>query len=80
MSSRSLGRPRWTTSCFDDALRESAHEFRTLGRHLQSCRAVQGRLFGLRCAAEALDGFLASRFVTTVALATLFVVLGSLWV
>lgn len=48
------------------ALRE---QMRSLGRHLRHCRAAQGRFFGLNRLALALHGWVAPRFVTTLAVA-----------
>jgi hypothetical protein len=36
-----------------------------LGQHLLQCSRAGGRLHRLRCAVEAIDAFLAPRFVTT---------------
>ncbi len=38
-----------------------------LRHHLQECARARGRLHRLRCAVEALDAFLAPRFVTALA-------------
>lgn len=54
------------------ALRDQVH---SLGRHLHQCRAAQGRLFRLRQAALAMHGWVAPRFVTTLALAGLLIAL-----
>lgn len=47
-----------------------------LGAHLGLCRALRGRLFALRCGADALVGFVSRRSVTSAlllaALAALF--------
>ncbi len=41
-----------------------------LGQHLLHCVHARGRLHRLRCAVEAIDVFLAPRFVTTTAAMT----------
>jgi hypothetical protein len=46
-----------------------------LGQHIRQCAFARGPLHRLRCVAEALDAFLAPRFVTTLALLTMVVVL-----
>jgi hypothetical protein len=46
-----------------------------LADHFRQCRFARGPLHRLRCVAEALDAFLAPRFVTTLALLTIVVVL-----
>jgi hypothetical protein len=47
-------------------------ELVALGEHLGSCRPVHGHLFALHCGAQAMHGFFASRFVTTLVLVALF--------
>lgn len=49
----------------------------SLGRHLHQCRVAQGRFFGLRQAAMDMHGWVAPRFVTTLALAGLLIALAS---
>jgi hypothetical protein len=41
-------------------------ELSSLGEHLNQCQEQRGPLFALRCMADALDGFLGPRFVTSV--------------
>lgn len=40
-------------------------DLEALGEHLQRCRSAAGRGFALRCGAETLNGFVASRIITT---------------
>ena len=47
-----------------------------LGDHFRQCAFARGPMHRLHCAAEAVDAFLAPRFVTTLALLTAFVGLG----
>ena len=42
----------------------------SLSEHARQCRAASGSMHRVHCAAEALHGFLAHRFVTTLAVAT----------
>ena len=72
-------RPPWSTASFGDAADTSPMELSVLGDHLDSCRRSHGRWFALQCAAEHLNGFVASRFVTTLTLATLLIGLVSTW-
>ena len=73
-------RPIWATSAIDGDADTSPMDLSTLGAHVDRCNGSRGRMFGLRCAADALSGFLAPRIVTTlVALAIVFGV-GSLFV
>jgi hypothetical protein len=53
-------------------------ELSSLGEHLELCRSLSGRLFVLRCAAEAARDFVAARFVTTLVVVVLVAGLGSL--
>ena len=48
-------------------------ELSALGEHLDRCKASHGRLFALRCAAEAMNGFVSARFVTTLVVVTLLI-------
>jgi hypothetical protein len=50
----------------------------SVGEHLELCRSLSGRLFGLRCAAEKVHGFIAARFVTTLVVLSLIIGGGSL--
>lgn len=68
----------WRTSSFGDMQAASAHELSTLGEHLQACRLGGGRLFGVGCRAEAVHRHVASRFVTTLAVALAVIGLGML--
>ena len=73
-------RPIWATSAIDGAADTSPMDLSALGAHVDRCNGSRGRMFALRCAADALSGFLAPRVVTTlVALAIVFGV-GSLFV
>ena len=70
----------WATSAIDGAVDTSPMDLSVLGAHVDRCNGSRGRMFGVRCAADALSGFLAPRVVTTlVALAIVFGV-GSLLV
>lgn len=48
-----------------------------LDDHFRQCAFARGRLHRLACAIEALDAFLAPRFVTTLALLTVLVMVGA---
>lgn len=67
----------WRTSAFGDLRATPAHELSALGEHLHSCR-LGGRLSAFGCGVEALHRQLASRFVTTLALALLVIGIGML--
>ncbi|MEO7116689.1 MAG: hypothetical protein ABIZ18_12600 [Caldimonas sp.] len=40
-------------------------ELSALGKHVDHCNGLRGRMFGLQCAADSLIAFIAPRFVTT---------------
>jgi hypothetical protein len=61
--------PRWATSSFASDADSLPMELATLGEHLTLCQALSGRLFPLRCWADATHRFMAHRLVTTLALA-----------
>lgn len=70
--------PSWSTSTFSTSADTSPMELSELGEHLGHCQGVHGRLFVLHCVAETLNGFLASRLVTTLVVATLLIGVASL--
>lgn len=78
MKMSSITSPLWSTSSFGDTADTTQTELFALGQHVHLCRSLRGRLFDARCAAEALHGFVASRFVTTLAVATLLIGIASL--
>jgi hypothetical protein len=67
----------WSTSSFGASADTSPGELSSLGEHLGLCRSSQSRSFRLRCAAETLHGFVAPRFVTSLVLASLLLMLGA---
>lgn len=64
MKSKAIAAPLWRTASFGDAPDTSPIELAALGEHLDLCIGSRGRTFTLRCLAESLNDFLASRFVT----------------
>ncbi len=70
--------PSWSTASFGDAVDTSPMELSALGDHLLLCRSLSGRLFVLRCAAEAARDFVAARLITTLVVLVLILGLGSL--
>jgi hypothetical protein len=72
-------KPPWSTASFGDAADTSPMELSVLGEHLDSCRQSHGRWFALQCLAECMNGFIAARFVTTLAGAALLMVVVSTW-
>jgi hypothetical protein len=78
MNSRVDATPSWSTAAFGDAADTSPMELSELGDHLDRCRGSRGRMFGVRCAADAMHGFVASRIVTTLVAVTLILGAGFL--
>lgn len=79
MKTVAMTAPCWSTSCFGGAAQTSAMELSALGDHLQHCSATPRPLMRLRCAAEAMNGFVGARLITTTALLSLpFMVLALL--
>ena len=71
------GRP-WATSAHADAAETSPMDLSALGAHVDRCNCSRGRLFALKCAADAVVGFVAPRFVTTVVVVVFLFGLASL--
>jgi hypothetical protein len=63
----------WSTSSLGDSPDTSPGELSALGEHLQQCQQLSGRMATLRSGGEAVHGFIAGRFVTTLALAALLI-------
>lgn len=78
MNTKVITRPSWSTASFGDSPGTSPMELSALGEHLDSCRGSHGRLFALQCAAHAVHGFVAARFVTTLVVLALLIGLVSL--
>lgn len=68
----------WTTASLGDHTDTSPMELSALGEHLGRCQTLRGRLFALRCAADATHGVLAARFVTTLVVAAALLAAASL--
>lgn len=68
----------WSTSAIGNAAVTLPHEMSALREHLVVCRTLSGRFFGLQCRAEAVHGFVAARFVTTLVVISLVVGAGLL--
>jgi len=60
--------PFWATSAIDGAADTSPMELSALGAHVDRCNGLRGRMFGLRCVADSVQGFIAPRLVTTLIL------------
>lgn len=71
MKTETLAAPRWSTASFGTDADTSPMELSVLNEHLLHCNATHGLVFRLRCAAEALDSFVSVRFMTSLALVAL---------
>lgn len=69
----------WRTATYGDDETLFTRDVQTLGEHLNACRKSPAHLFTLRCFAETMHGFVASRFITTLAILVLTLVVG-FWV
>ena len=78
MKSKVIAAPLWRTASFGDAPDTSPMELTALGEHLDLCIGSRGRAFILRCLAESLNDFFASRFVTILVVASLLLGVASL--
>ncbi len=70
MTFPTLESPSWSTASFGDAAHTSPLDLSALGEHLALCRAASRPLWALRCGAERMQGFVAARIVTTLAVLT----------
>jgi hypothetical protein len=78
MNTHAMSVPCWSTSSFGAAADTTPTELLALGEHLNLCQASHARVVALHCMAEAMHGFIAGRFVTTLALAALLIGAASL--
>jgi hypothetical protein len=69
--------PGWHTACNDQPADTSTIDLMSLDEHLGACRAAPGRLFALRGLAQALHGFVVTRFVTTLVFVAILFALNS---
>ncbi|MBC7954596.1 MAG: hypothetical protein H7Y33_01830 [Cytophagales bacterium] len=65
--------PFWSTASFGDTADTSPMELSALGEHLDVCKGAHSRWFALQCIGEAMNGFIAARFVTTLVVATVLI-------
>ena len=75
MNAHPAAPPRWTTASIPGATDTSPMELSALGAHVSRCNGCRGRWFALRCAADAVHGFVAPRFVTTLFIAAAVIAL-----
>ncbi len=70
--------PCWSTTANNQGTGDFQTEASVLGEHLHYCKRPYGHLYGVVFAADAMHGFAASRFVTTLVVAALLIVVSSL--
>jgi hypothetical protein len=78
MHYKTIAAPCWSTASFGDSADTSPMELSALGEHLGLCTRTRAHVVTLQCVAETMNGFVSSRFVTTLALAALLIGIGSL--
>ena len=78
MTTHTLKSARWTTASFGGTTDTSPVELAELGDHLNGCKSTHSRLFALRCVAEDTNGFVSTRFITTLVAAAVLIGLVSL--
>ena len=60
-----MSTPIWSTAAYGDTAETTPQELSALGEHLDVCRNSHGHVAALHRAAQAMHGFGATRFVTT---------------
>lgn len=65
--------PFWSTASFGETADTSPMELSALGEHRDLCKEAHGRWFGVQCAAERVNSFLAARVVTTLVVAAFLI-------
>ena len=73
---RSARTPSWATAAGSPDT--SPIQLTDLGDHVGRCNGSRGRMFALRCAADAFAGFVAPRFVTSLVVVSIVLGVGSL--
>lgn len=66
MTVRAVPSVRWSTPSFSGLEGGAAGDLSLLGAHFAHCNGCKSRWFAIRCAVDALDSFVAPRFITTV--------------
>jgi hypothetical protein len=73
VNTQAVASPSWSTASFGSSADTSSTEWLALGEHLDLCQGSRGRLFALQCVAEAVNGFVAARVVTTLTILALLI-------
>ena len=78
MNQEPINEARWRTSSFATPPDTSPAELAELVDHLRRCQQLRGKFFKAVNAAKVVNGFLAARFVSTLAIAA--VLMAAAWV
>ena len=78
MNLNHISSQRWPTASLAHLVESHAVEQSALGRHLAVCKQSSTRLHALQRGAEAVHGFLAARFVTTLVIIALLIAASTL--
>lgn len=78
MTVSALPSVRWSTTAFSGRDVGSTGDMSLLGAHYARCNGCKGRWFSIRCAIDAIDAFVAPRFVTTLFVIGAVIGVGSL--
>jgi hypothetical protein len=63
----------WSTASFSEFTPTMPMELSALGEHLNGCQGTHQRWLALHCATDAVHGFVATRFVTTLVILALLI-------
>ena len=77
MHSPTTTRHKWCTAAHSDNAKSARADLAALGEHLSACPQLHRHLLTLHGAAEAMNGFVATRFVSTLLVFALVIGLGS---
>jgi hypothetical protein len=70
--------PCWSTTANNQRVDSFLIDSSVLREHLHHCRKPYGRFYTVVCAADAMHGFVVSRFVTTIFVIAALIVVSSL--
>jgi hypothetical protein len=77
MPSPKTARHTWCTAAHGDIAKSAGADLTALGEHMSSCPQLHRHLLSLHGATEVMNGFVATRFVSTLVVFALLIGLGS---
>ena len=77
MPSLKTARHTWCTAAHGDNAKSAGADLTALGEHMSSCPQLHRHLLRLHGATEAMNGFVATRFVSTLLVLAVLIGLGS---